>query len=101
MTKLASHHYYKVLREVGRLEQENVEYERVIELYEDRVETKYRLFPMETVMDMSYREMPGDEGILYLHTTRGVFSYMVKENPAAFLAAYRELAERLREEETK
>ncbi|AOM82422.1 hypothetical protein [Salisediminibacterium beveridgei] len=101
MTKLASHPYYKVLREVRKLEQENVEYEREIELYEDRVETKYRSFPIETVMDMSYREMPGDEGILYLHTTRGVYSYMVKEAPAQFLKAYRELDERLRENEMR
>lgn len=101
MTKLASHPYYKVQREVRKLEQENVEYEREIELYEDRVETKYRSFPIETVMDMSYREMPGDEGILYLHTTRGVYSYMVKKVPEQFLKAYRELDERLRENEMR
>lgn len=100
MTILASHPYFKVQREVRKLEQENVEYKREIILHDDKVETKYRAFPIETVMDMSYREMPDGEGLLYLHTTRGVYSYMVKEEPAAFLAAYRALDEERRKRES-
>lgn len=100
MERLAGHPYYKVQREVRKLEQENVEYKREIILYEDKVETKYRTFPIETVLDMSYREMPDGEGLLYLHTTRGVFSYMVKDEPAAFLSAYKALDEERRKRES-
>ena len=40
-------------------------------------------------MDFSYREIANQGGILYLHTLQGVYTYIVKSSPEAFITAYR------------
>lgn len=87
---IASQPYIKVQREINSIQQKNVEYERIIYLYEDRLVTKHREFPIEKVFDMSFREMSGEENLLYIHTSQGVFSYTVKEDPTEFIRIYKE-----------
>ena len=48
-----------------------------------------REFPIKDVMDFSYREIANQGGILYLHTLQGVYTYIVKSSPEAFITAYR------------
>ncbi|WP_280768719.1 hypothetical protein [Salipaludibacillus daqingensis] len=96
MKALATHPYYKVRREINSIEQKNVEYERTLYLYEDKLITQHREFPADKVFDMSYRELKsGEEGTLFIHTSQGVFTYIVKEDPAEFIEAFKELEKKL------
>lgn len=89
MKLIAQHPYIKIERKVTSHEQFEIEHSRIIYLYDDKVITQYREFPINMVMDFSYREIAKQGGILYLHTLRGVFTYQVKLSPEAFITAYR------------
>lgn len=89
MNLIAQHPYFKVERTVTGTEQFEVEHDRIIYLYHDKVVTQHREFPIDIVMDFSYRAIAKQGGILYLHTLRGVYTYPVKSSPEAFISAYR------------
>lgn len=89
MEWIARQQYVKVQREVDSIAQRDIEQERFIYLYPDSVVTKHRSFPIQDVLDMSYRKIAGEGGLLYLHTVGGVFSYTVKTSPANFVNAFR------------
>ncbi|KGR80045.1 hypothetical protein [Ureibacillus manganicus] len=89
MSLIAQHPYIKTERKVTRFEQFEIEHERIIYLYTDKVVTQYREFPIMDVMDFSYREIANQGGILYLHTLQGVYPYVVKSSPEAFITSYR------------
>ncbi|GGG58269.1 hypothetical protein [Paenibacillus radicis (ex Gao et al. 2016)] len=91
MTWLAVQPYYKIQREISHAEQKTVMEERQMYLYKDRIETKYRMFQIEEIFDLSYKRIGGNQGFLYLHTQQGVFSYMVFENPQTFIGACKAL----------
>lgn len=101
MTLLATQRYYKVEREVTSIDQQNVEYERTLYLYEDKLVTHRREFPAEIIFDMSHREMSGEDSLLYIHTSRGVFSYPVKEDPTEFIKEFKALEKRILEREAR
>lgn len=101
MTLLAKQLYYKVEREVTSIDQQNVEYERTLYLYEDKLVTHRREFPSEIIFDMSHREMSGEDSLLYIHTSRGVFSYPVKDDPKEFIQAFKALEKRILEREAR
>ncbi|WP_164670509.1 hypothetical protein [Virgibacillus doumboii] len=94
MYLIAEHPYFKVQREVSSIEQIDVEYERLIYLYNDRVITKYHEFPLSDVLDMSYRVFGTEGGLLYLHTVKGVYTYTVKSSPKHFIDAFKEHVKR-------
>ena len=89
MKLLAEHPYVKVERKVANFKQENIEHERIISLYEEKVVTQHRVFPMSIVTDFSFRTIANEGGFLYLHTLRGVYTYQVKTSPEAFIDTYR------------
>ena len=89
MSLIAQHPYIKVERKVIGIEQFQIEHDRIIYLYNDKVVTQYREFPIKAVMDFSYREIGNQGGILYLHTLQGVYTYIVKSSPEEFIEAYR------------
>ncbi|WP_341323610.1 hypothetical protein NSQ62_09095 [Solibacillus sp. FSL H8-0523] len=89
MSLIAQHPYIKIERKVTGLEQYQIELNRIIYLYKDKVITQYREFPIKDVTDFSYRVIANEGGILYLHTIQGVFPYIVKSSPEAFITAYR------------
>jgi hypothetical protein len=86
---LAEQSYVKVVRNVDAITQTETEEERKIYMYEDRLITKHREFDMDTVLDMSYR-MFGTSGLLYVHTTKGVFSYLIKSSPETFIHKFKQ-----------
>ncbi|WP_430789772.1 hypothetical protein VBD025_04725 [Virgibacillus flavescens] len=88
MDTIAIQPYYKVEREVNSIEQYNVEEERNILLYDDRITTKHHVFTLPEVLDISYRTFGREGGLLYIHTTGGLFSYTVKKSPQKFIEAY-------------
>ena len=89
MSLIAQHPYIKTERKVTSIEQFEIEHDRIIYLYNDKVVTQNREFPIKVVMDFSYREIANQGGILYLHTLQGVYTYIVKSSPEAFITAYR------------
>lgn len=90
MDLIAQHPYIKTERKVTSTGKYEIEDQRHIYLYKDKVVTEHREFPIEYVMDFSYREVANQGGLLYLHAAQGVFSYVVKTSPANFIKAYQE-----------
>lgn len=88
MILIAQHPYVKVERKVTGLEQLEIEHSRVIYLYDEKVVTQNREFPIHLVTDFSYRAIGNQGGMLYLHTLRGVYMYQVKASPVEFISAY-------------
>ncbi|WP_018757314.1 hypothetical protein [Paenibacillus terrigena] len=91
MNSIAALSYYKVERNISGLEQTIHKQDRWIYLYQEKVVTAHREFPIQEVFDISYRSMGGDGGMLYLHTLQGVYSYTITEDPQSFLKAYKAL----------
>lgn len=88
---LAKQPYIKIEREVSSIQQKDTEDKRTLYLYEDKVVTKRRKFPIENVTDISYREFGKDAGLLYIHTSSGVFTYTVKTSTKEFINAFHTL----------
>ncbi|QCR31911.1 hypothetical protein [Lysinibacillus sp. SGAir0095] len=89
MSLIAQHPYIKIERKMTSIEKFEIEHDRIIYLYNDKVVTQNREFPIKDVMDFSYREIANQGGILYLHALQGVYTYIVKSSPEAFITAYR------------
>lgn len=87
MRIIAQQRYVKIHRTVSISGQYNQEEIRRLSLYEEKIMSKYREFPLAHVMDLSYRPVAKEGGILYIHTTKGVFSYQVTESPTNFIDA--------------
>lgn len=88
MHLIAKQPYVKVERKVSSIEQWDEEEQRTMYLYDEKVVTKRREFPITDVLDISYKEVAGKGGILYLHTLKGVFPYTVKSSPQPFIDAF-------------
>ncbi|WP_110929612.1 hypothetical protein [Bacillus massiliglaciei] len=82
--------YFKIVREVTGLEQKTRKSYREMYLDDQKLVTKYREFPREKVLDMSFKRMGDSGGILYLHTDHGVYSYNVEEDPEEFMKAFKQ-----------
>lgn len=90
MKLLAEQPYIKVVRQTNSLEQKNVEMERTLSLYDEKVTSAYREFPIHDVTDVSYRAMGNEGGMLYVHTNKGVYSYIVRSSPMDFVNTFRQ-----------
>lgn len=90
MDVLATQRYSKVVRKVTKLEKTAVEDKRMLYLYPDRLVTAYREFPIHEIIDMSFREVGGSGGLLYVHTVGGVFSYTVESSPMEFIRTFKD-----------
>ncbi|KQY94883.1 hypothetical protein ASD24_04915 [Paenibacillus sp. Root52] len=89
MSTIAVLPYYKIQRELTSLAQEIVSSDRSMILYEDKIVTQYREFKITEVFDMSFRRMGNEGGFFYLHTSTGVYPYMVKIDPKPFIQKFR------------
>lgn len=95
MEVLAKQEYIKVERRVNSIEQVDIEHKRLLVLYSDKIVSKHREFHIRDVLDISYREIGSKGGgLLYLHTTRGVYSYTVKSSPKNFIEIFKQYASR-------
>lgn len=88
---IASQAYYQVQREVSEGQQRCSVSDRRIDLYHDRITTHRREFALGHVFDISYRRIGGGIGMLYLHTSIGVFSYTLNTDPARFIAHFKSM----------
>ncbi|WP_153730540.1 hypothetical protein [Sporosarcina obsidiansis] len=83
--------YVSIERVVDRLEQTFHTSFHSISLFQDRITTSKQTFYIEHVWDVSYRPFSGRNGLFYLHTNEGVFTFEVVEEPQPFIDAFKEL----------
>lgn len=83
--------YIRIERAMIDFEQKCITHHCEIIMFPDRIKTEQHEFGIKEVFDMSYKPLGGEEGLLYLHTKYGVYSYMVRDHPKAFIQKYKEL----------
>lgn len=88
MNYLAEQPYYKVEREICGTELLTTVHERMMVLYDKKIVTKHHEFQIHDVFDISFRRLGGSEGLLYLHTKFGVYSYHLRSDPQLFIEVY-------------
>lgn len=83
--------YIKYIRSIDSATQKNTEEIRMLYLYEDRLVTKHREFAIDSIHDLSYRSLGKNGGLLYIHTDKGVFSYILKSSPENLIQIFKDL----------
>ncbi|CAM4016953.1 hypothetical protein [Mesobacillus thioparans] len=91
---LCSHGYLKVNRRIEDNEQIYEEDEQFITMYHDRITTASDVFHLRDVLDITFKNMSGMKGFLYLHTTSGVYSFFTHANPDRLIKVYKEIKQR-------
>lgn len=91
MRLIASQPYIKIERIVSSLEQKDIEHQRTVYLYEDRITTRHREFPMKDVLSVSQKRIGSIGGLLYIHTASGLFSYTIQTPADAFIQAFEQI----------
>ncbi|MEI7026197.1 hypothetical protein [Paenibacillus sp. y28] len=86
--RIAELPYFKVERRISGKSQQTL----VLERLKDKIVTCRREFPVRDVLDISYRKLGGEEGIVYLHTQQGVFPYTVNKEPHKLIDEYKKLS---------
>ncbi|MCM3762286.1 hypothetical protein M3212_16050 [Alkalihalobacillus oceani] len=93
MTLLAIQRCIEVRQEIGWTEKRIVETSFDMKLFEDQITVKNDTFPLTSIFDISFRKKPdkGAFGFLYLHTSQGVRTFYIKEDPKQLVQAYQQL----------
>jgi hypothetical protein len=91
---LCSHRYLKVNRRIEDNKQIFEEKEQLITMFHDRITTASDTFYLSDILDITFRQMSGRKGFLYLHTNRGVFSFFTNVKPDVLIEVYREIKNR-------
>lgn len=91
MKILANLPYIKVTKVIKDNTQYHKEEEHNITLSSERVCTSFDSFLLNEVLDISYRFLSKDMGFLYLHTTKGMYSYTVKTSPQSFIDQFKHI----------
>lgn len=93
MEPLATHRCIEVKQEIGWIEKRTVETSFDLYLYKDRIDVKDSSFPIKHVLDISYRldEKENKIGFLYLHTTGGIRTYFIKQDPSKLIEEFKVL----------
>lgn len=88
---LASITYTVPKKTVGWIEQTISTKIGSLALHENEIITMENTFPIQSVLDCSYKPFSDGSCLFYLHTIQGVRSFHVNVNPDYFLTAYRRL----------
>ena len=88
---LSSITYIDTERSIEAGEMKVVETERNIDLYKDTLITPGTQFHVANVWDISYKSFSSEARLLYLHTHRGVLTYMVYTDPDKFVKTFKKL----------
>lgn len=83
--------YSKTERVVDRLGQTTKTTSHAICLYETEITTASRSFSLHHIHDVSYRSFSGSNGLFYLHTNEGVFTFEISHDPSLFIQSYKQL----------
>ena len=60
-------------------------------MYDDRITTASDIFYLQDILDITFKNMSGMKGFLYLHTTRGVYSFLTNAKPDRLIEVYKEI----------
>ncbi|WP_227394609.1 hypothetical protein [Jeotgalibacillus aurantiacus] len=74
-----------ITRKIEWEEQKIIEHEKFLQLYDDKLSDEINDFFLHEILDLSYREGSRNFGLLYVHTTKGLYPYKVREHPASFI----------------
>lgn len=88
---LASITYTVPKKTVGWIDQTITTTTGSLTLHEHKIESMETTFPIQSILDCSYRPFSDGSCLFYLHTIQGVRSFHVNVNPNSFLMAYRRL----------
>lgn len=91
LTLLSSITYIDTERSIEAGELKIVETQRNIHLYRDTLVTSATQFHVANVWDISYKSFSSEARLLYLHTHRGVLTYMIYTNPDKFVETFKKL----------
>ncbi|BAB04973.1 hypothetical protein P4637_14530 [Halalkalibacterium halodurans] len=91
MDCLASQRYVLIRQEIGWIEKRTIEETFEMHLFPDQLVTSSETFPLKQILDISYRKSEEDMGYLYLHTTSGVRTFIIKDDPKPFVQAFHRL----------
>ncbi|WP_299088553.1 hypothetical protein [uncultured Metabacillus sp.] len=91
MPILANLPYSKVTRWIEENRRFHKELEYEIVLTTERLCTSFDTFLLKEVLGISYRFFSENTGFLYLHTTKGMYSYTVKTNPEHFINQFKQI----------
>jgi hypothetical protein len=91
LEKIASHAYVETRQVIDWTEKKIIESWFEVCLYEDKISTAAKEYPLRNVFDISYRPIGDSYGFLYLHTNEGVKTLCVKSEPKNFLERYKEI----------
>ncbi|QQK75668.1 hypothetical protein HUG15_08875 [Salicibibacter cibarius] len=81
-------------QKIGAIEKHTEQYKTDMNLYRDRIDIDGDSYPIAEIFDISYRYKENEVGFLYLHTSRGVRSYYITENPESFISSFREVEQK-------
>lgn len=87
----AHHPYIKVTRKIEDNIQKSMEEQHVMKLSTNGIQTTSETFSLDEVLDVSYRDTSQQLGLLYLHTTKGLYAYTVRINPHFFIMKFRKI----------
>lgn len=93
---IASHPYIKVVREVTGLEKTETTDKRELKLYQTKLTTRHREFNIEDLIDVATRKIGEEGGLIFIHTTSGLFSYTVEEIDKTFIHTVNNLIREVR-----
>ncbi|WP_239672838.1 hypothetical protein [Mangrovibacillus cuniculi] len=59
-----------------------------LRLSRTEIDTHFEQFPLEIVLDVSYKPFSDGSGLLYLHTNKGVFPFVTYDDTTEFINSY-------------
>ena len=95
MQLLAIQKCIEIKQEVTPIEKRIVEYSYEMELYDEEIVVKEVHYSVTNIFDISYRIDENSQtkkiGYIYLHTSHGVRTFFIKDEPSQFINAYLKL----------
>lgn len=91
MTIIANLQYMTVSRMIMNNKQYYKEEIHNLTLSKERVITSEDAFLLDEVLDISYRFFSKEMGFIYLHTSKGLYSYTIKTSPLSFIEQFKRI----------
>lgn len=88
---LSTIEYTVVKRSIQNFQQQDKAFHYLLSLSKTSLTSSTHHFQLAELFDISYRPYTNGQGFLYLHTIKGVFSFLISTNPANFIATYQKL----------
>ena len=83
--------YSRTEKYIENFVQKNSRHIFTLSLYSYKIESETHTFQLEHIIDISYKPFSKSGGLLYLHTTQGVFTFIIENDPKVFMNAVKDL----------